>query len=82
MADKEVWIGSLGPGLYDNTDNTTYGDGVSTRGLRVDQGWVESDPTVDNEIATKGYVYDLSGSDLSQLKADIYFHAHVFGGMV
>ena len=48
MALKEVWIGSVGPFLYEDTD--TYEDGEDLRGLRVEQMFMDNAPASDNEV--------------------------------
>ena len=48
MAEQEVWVGSTGPSLYDDTD--TYTDGEYLRGARADQMWLDSAPVDDHEV--------------------------------
>jgi len=51
MAEKEVWIGSLGPALYEDDD--IYEDGVTLRSFRGDQMYLEDAPITDNEASRK-----------------------------
>jgi len=55
MAFKEVWIGSVGPFLYEDTD--TYEDGEDLRGIRVDQMLMDNAPFSDNEVLRKADIY-------------------------
>lgn len=42
MAEQEIYIGSTGPIIYDDTD--VYDDGVGVTGIRVQQMRVEQAP--------------------------------------
>lgn len=55
MAEREVYIGSVGPFLYDDTE--TYGDGEYQEGLRTGGCIrVEGEPTEDYHVTTVYYV--------------------------
>lgn len=55
MAEKEIWIGSHGPLLYDDTDQ--YPDGANFRGFRAAQFYADSAPTTSNEVLRQGDLY-------------------------
>jgi len=51
MAEKKVYIGSVGPFLFEDVDS--YDDGKTLRGLRTNQIYLEDAATGDNEIVRK-----------------------------
>jgi hypothetical protein len=51
MAIKEVWLGSVGPFLYDDAD--VYDDGESVIGVRAEQITVENAPSNNTEVLRK-----------------------------
>jgi len=51
MAEKEVWIGSTGPFIFDDTE--TYeedGSGETYRGIRTNKIYLDDTPTEDGEV--------------------------------
>lgn len=49
MAEKQVWIGSSGPFLFDDQDQ--YEDGETLQGFRGPQMLIENEPTSDKQVA-------------------------------
>jgi hypothetical protein len=56
MAEKEGWLGSVGPFLYEDTDTDVYSDAAPLEGFRVAQGYIEDAPTETYHVAHKSYV--------------------------
>jgi hypothetical protein len=54
MAQQELWYGSQGPLLYDDT--STYPDLVPREASRAPQHYVEDAPTEPYHVVTKGYL--------------------------
>jgi hypothetical protein len=51
MAEQELWYGQQGPIIYEDADNTWYGDGVYTEGARLTgQALVEGNPTLPHHV--------------------------------
>ena len=54
MAQQELWYGSQGPLLYDDT--STYPDMAAREASRAPQHYIEDDPTESYHAVTKGYL--------------------------
>lgn len=65
MATKKVWIGSVGPYLYEDTDS--YADSGPLKGLRAEQIRVEQAAIAYDEVVRLGEASSgQSGADSSQ----------------
>lgn len=80
MADKEYYIGTVGPLIYNDTDQ--YEDGIDMQGLRSPQVVLDEAPTEDYHAARKDYVDGLVVDPATTVVSETSFgQSPAVGGM-